>query len=146
MEDSRRERIGKDGWVSGLISGVKMPALTLGPESFRRHKILGISGWQCPGEISVAIPLPPDSFLVFPLLGQGLEEPGDSVWLPRSFMAPHTSCGFYLRTHKGQSQSLPARMARRVPGAAGFPTLLGPTNQEAQTLNPSSTGVDKLQR
>ena len=119
-----------------------MPALTLGPGSFRTHEILGISGWQCPGEISVAIPLPPDSFFVFPLLGRGLEEPGDGVCLPRSFLEPHTSCDFYFRTHRGQSQSLPAGMVRRVPGVAGFPSLPGPTNQEARALNPPSTGVD----
>lgn len=90
----------------------------------------------------MAIPLPPGSPFVYPLLGRGLEELGDSVWLPRSFMVPRTSCDFYFGTHKGQSQSLPAGMTRRVREAAGFPSLLGPTNREAQTSNPSSTGVD----
>lgn len=70
------------------------------------------------------------------------EELGDSVWLPRSFTVLHASSGFYFGTHKGQSQPLPAGMAKCVPGAAGFPSLLGPTNQEARTSNLSSTGVD----
>lgn len=70
------------------------------------------------------------------------EEPRDSVWLPRSFTGLHASSGFYFRTHKGQSQSLSARMEKCMPGAAGFPSLLGPTNWEAGTSNPSSTAVD----
>lgn len=70
------------------------------------------------------------------------EDLGDSAWLPRSFTVLHASSGFYFGTHKGQSQSLPTGMAKCVPGAAGFPSLLGPTNQEARTSNLSSTGVD----
>ena len=95
----------------------------------RRHKGLGVSSGQCPAEISVAIPLPPGSPFVYPPLGRGLEELGDSVWLPRSFMVPNTSCDFYFGIHKGQSQSLPAGMTRRMQEAAGFPSLLGPTNR-----------------
>lgn len=70
------------------------------------------------------------------------KELGDSVCLPRSFMVLHATSGFYFGTHKGQSQSLPAGMAKCVPGAAGFPSLLGPTNQEARTSSLSSTGDD----
>lgn len=71
-----------------------------------------------------------DPFL-YPLLVEGPEELGDSVGLPRSFMVLHASSDFYFGTHKGQSQSLPAGMARCIPAAAGFPSLLGPTNREA---------------
>lgn len=64
-------------------------------------------------------------------------------WLPRSFMGWHDSSGFSFRTHKGQSQFPPAGIERYVWGAAGFPSLLGPTNREARTSNPSSTRVDR---
>lgn len=63
------------------------------------------------------------------------------MWLPGSFMEFHASSGFYFGTQKGQSQSLPFDMVRCVLEAAGFYSLLGPTNQEAQTSNPSSTGL-----
>lgn len=129
-------------WTDGLDYARNSGVMMLAHLRARRHKGLGVSSGQCPAEISVAIPLPPGSPFVYPLLGRGLEELGDSVWLPRSFMVPNTSCDFYFGTHKGQSQPLPAGMTRRMQEAAGFPSLLGPTNREARTSNPSSTGVD----
>lgn len=107
------------------------PAFACVLVSARRHQILGISGWQCPGQISVAIPLSSGGPLAYPLPAPGPEESGDGMWLPGSFMVFCASSNFYFGTHKGQSQPLPAEKAVCEPGAAGIRTLLGPTNQEA---------------